>query len=908
MAELKKVNNGKSKNVITLKKTNPPSKKMVGVKSKPITLDKKPKSKDKRKKTKIINFILSFLMFLGICIMGVIIAFCVYIVITAPAFDTDKLYNKEATIFYDRYGTEIGRVGDQQREIKTYEELPEVLIDALVATEDSRFFQHNGFDVVRFIKASIGQAVGQDGAGGASTLTMQVAKNTFSKNADGTIEDEGIAGIIRKFHDIYVSVFLIERNYTKEEIIEFYVNSNFLGYNTYGVEQASQKYFGKSVADLTLTEAALMIGIFNAPSSYNPFASVELATKRRSTVLSLMEKHGYITSEQAEDANNIPVESLLAERNKASTNPYQAFIDTAAEEVQKNTGNDPYKVPMLVYTTMDPTQQQLMNDLNEGKLGYKFKTYRYNDYQDNIQIGIAVVSVEDGSLTSVNIGRNIDGSSGSRIWNRAVHTKTQPGSAAKPIFAYGPYIEYNNGNTGTMFYDVPYTYSNGQALKNADDKYNGPMTMRQALAKSRNIPAIQAFQAVDKEKIGEFAHNVGIQYEYRRNSEPDYNIYESYAIGGGLEVSPLDMAAAYATFARGGYYIKPYSYTKIVYRETDEIDNTNEKYEKVRAMSEETAYMITDMLMTATAQKVGGNVHVAGTEVATKTGTSTYDTARLKAVGVPLTASADNWVLSYSPDYVLSLWYGVDSLGPKQYTDNIAAAIERVKISAILSNKIFPTNSKFKRPTRVVSSKYELETNPAELPSEYTPANLISNELFKKGTEPSEVSNRFNKLKDPTNGDYDVNGSTVTLSWKEISTPSAINTSYLMDYFTDNFGKLANTYYEKRISYNNSNIGSVGYQVYLETDSGLQSLGYTQDSFFKYNLPTGYGKYKFVVKSSYSIFKANQSDGLKIEVDLGGNIPELPDDESGNSGTNKDKDKNTNTNKDKKPNNNNKLD
>lgn len=886
MAELKKVSNDKNKNVITLKKSNTVKKASTGVKSSkaPIEVVKKKKKSNKKRNGRIINTILSILMFIGICIMGVIITFCAYIVITAPAFDTDKLYNKEATIFYAKDGvTEIGRVGDQQREIKEYEELPEVLIDALVATEDSRYFQHNGFDVVRFIKASLGQAVGQEGAGGASTLTMQVAKNTFSKSEDGKIESRGFDGIVRKFHDIYVSIFLIERNYTKEEIIGFYVNSNFLGNNTYGVEQASQKYFGKSVSDLSLTEAALMVGIFNAPSSYNPFASIELASKRRSTVLNLMEKHGYITEEEKNDANSIPVESLIIENTGASSNPYQMFIDTVAQDILDKTGNDPYKVPMLVYTTMDPERQKVMYDLNTGNLGYKFKTYKHNDYRDIAQIAIAVIDVNDGSLAAVNTGRNDT----ARGWNRVTQTKTQIGSTAKPIFAYGPYIEYNNGNTGTIFYDVPYTFSNGQSFGNSDGKYLGPMTMRQALARSRNVPAVQAFQAVDKEKIGEFAHNLGIKYEYRRNGPDQTEIYESYAIGGGLEISPLDMAAAYASFARGGYYIEPYSYTKIIYRESDEVDTSQEKHEKVQAMSESTAYMITDMLMTAKSQGVGGSgLKVSGTDIAAKTGTATYDENALKAYGYPVGSSSDNWLISYSPDYTISMWYGPDSL-EAGYINHIAAHAELGKISAAVGNRVYKQNSRFKKPSGVISTKYELETYPAELPSDFTPSDLISTELFKKGTEPSEVSSRFSQLKNPTNGTSKVTGNTVMLSWKGISTPDAISESYLKNYFSDHLGKLANTYLEKRISYNNANIGSVGYQVYLETPTGLQSLGYTQDSSFKYNLPTASGKYKFVVKSTYSIFKSNQSTGLKIDVDLGGNIPELPseDDEDDDTDT-----------------------
>ena len=847
------------KKLLTLKR----GKKDKAILTKKVKLEKVPTNHNKKKKKKkigsiIINLILSLLMIIGISAMVAILAFCVYIVTSAPEFDTDKLYNKEATIIYDMNGNEITRIGSEQRELVSYNDLPEVLIDAIVATEDSRFFQHNGFDVVRFVKASLGQITGQDGAGGASTLTMQVAKNTFSRDENGKIASTGIEGIIRKFTDIYMAIFMIERNYPKEEIIEFYVNAPYLGCNTYGVEQASQKYFGKSVRDLSLPEASLLAGIFNSPSMYNPFYGTKLSSERRSIVLNLMVKHGYITEEQATDAKNIPVASLIVDQTAATLNKYQTYIDVVVDEVIDKTGYNPYTTPMLIYTAMDPEVQDVMVALNDGSLGYQWqKSYMKTDF---IQFGCAITNVVDGSITAVNGGRH---QTIERGYNRATSMKTQPGSTAKPIFAYGPYLEYNNGNTGTLFYDNKMTYSNGQELTNADNTYLGAMTMRTALVKSRNIPAVQAFQAVDKTKIGEFARGLGIDY-YKYNSDgsvKDDSLYEAYAIGGGLRVSPLDMAAAYGAFARGGYYVEPYSVTKIVFLETDEV--YEHKIEKVQVMSEETAYMITDMLVSATKDGVGGNLNVSGTEIASKTGTSTYDAKALRAHNVPSSASADNWVITYSPDYVISFWYGVDELSHDTYTDSIRAAIERKKISALIGNKIYKKNSKFAKPSGVVSAEYEKETNPAELPSEFTPSDLRSNELFKKGTEPSEVSSRFSTLNNATNGSADVKDNNITISWKEIETPNAINPSYLRNYFNEYYGQFAETYLQKRNEYNASYIGSIGYDVYLSTANGLQFLGYTNNPYYKYTAPQG-GTYTFVVKSSYSIFKANASSGISI--------------------------------------------
>ena len=862
--EIKKIDSKKSTSKTTSKKPILIAKKSTAKSTpktkrpnnnKPISIEKVKKKKSRA--GKLINAILSFFMFFGIIGMIAVMTFCGYIVISAPAFNTDLLYSKEASIFYDKNGKEFARVGAEQRELVYYNDLPEVLVDAIVATEDSRYFQHNGFDVVRFAKAAFGQVVGQSGAGGASTLTMQVVKNTFTST-----EAAGWEGIVRKFTDIYMAIFLVEKNYTKEEIIEFYVNDPYLGASAWGVESASKAYFGKSVRDLTLTEAALLAGVFNAPGSYDPYVNIDLATQRRDTVLNLMVRHGYITEDEASDAKAITVESLLIGQSAGKLNKYQQFIDIVCRDIAaKYDGLDPYATPMEVYTTMDPKIQQVMIDLNDEKLGYKFPVKK--GWKDVIQIGAVVTSVKDGSIAAVNGGRH---QTTPKAWGRADQTKTQIGSTAKPIFAYGPYIEYNNGNTGTLFFDNKMTYSNGAPLKNSDGTYLGAMTMRTALAKSRNIPAIQAFQAVDKNKISEFVHNVGLDY--------GSTLYESHAIGGGLAYSPIDMAGAYGAFARNGYYIKPYSWTKFVIRETDEV--TEEKHSKTKAMSSETAYMMTDMLITTTKQWGGSRFNISGTDVALKSGTSTWSAAQLKQHGINRNdTSADNWAISYSPDYVIALWYGVDNLGPKSYTTAIDAANNVKTISGKLAQKIYPKNSQFKKPSGVISAKYEEETFPAQLPSSYTPDSLIATALFKKGTEPSEVSDRFDKLANPTGGSINTNGSQINLSWNGIKTPNAISESYLKNYFSENYKQFASTYLKKRKSYNESNIGTLGYQIYLQTDAGLQSIGFTSNPYYSYQATTS-GTYTFVIKSAYSIFKSNMSNGITLSTNVTVAAPVIP--------------------------------
>lgn len=846
-----------------------------------IASEAKEKMKNKPKKKRNKSWILSVFMVIGIAIASGVILFCAYIVISAPDFNTNALYSKEASVLYDRNGNEITRIGTENRVLVTYDDLPQVLIDALVATEDSRFFQHNGFDAARFVKASLGQALGQD-AGGASTLTMQVAKNTYS-----TKESSGIKGIIRKFTDIYMAIFKIEKSYTKEEVIEFYVNSQWLGNgntNNYadinGVEQASQAFFGKSVSDLSLPEASLLVGMFNNPSYFSPIRFPENAKKRQKTVLNLMVRHGYISEEEANTAAEIPIESLLkatSEEQQADNKGLQAFIDYVVDDVTEKTGDDPRQVPMAIYTTLDRSIQDVVTQLENGEL-YKF-------INSKIQNGIAVTSTEDGSIVALGPGRNYV----YRSTNRALGRR-QPGSAAKIILDYGPLIEYNNASTVTPFIDEPYTYSTGGSIKNYDGKYRGLLTLEEALIDSRNIPALQAFQQTTTEQKEEFAHSLGIDTCEYANGTQDCNLYESRSIGGWTGISPLEMSAAYAAFGRGGYYIEPYSFTKIIYLENEE--EYNYKYTKTRVMSEETAYMITSILAK---NKNGGTISVSGTDVAVKTGTTTIDEAQAKALKITTSTTPDHWVNAYTKDYSISLWIGYDNLKEGHLTSTTGGRIRRAMMPQ-LANRIFKKNARFSKPSGVVEATVELGTNPLKLASAYTPESLKVPGLFKQGTEPTTVSHRFDKLVSPSNGNALVNGASITLTWNGIATPEAIDKNALQTYFNENFSVAPEKYYNERIAYNNSNIGTLGYQVYLQnTDGTLISLGYTNQTSYTY-VASSAREYKFVIKSAYSIFKDNMSDGLTITANLAGTTPitPTPDDEDTTTPDNQDGNNNEN--------------
>ena len=786
--------------------------------------------------------IIIMLILVSVFILG--FAFTIYIVISAPDFDVNNLYTKEASIVYDSENNEIARLGTENRQRVTYDDLPEVFVDALVATEDSRFFQHHGVDIARFIKASIGQVLGQSGAGGASTLTMQIAKQRYSG-----YESSGIKGIVRKFTDMYMSVFKLEKTYTKEQLIEFYVNIPDLGSSAFGIEQAAQTYFNKSISEVNLSEAALLVGLFQAPSAYNPINYPEKAEARRNQVLNLMKRHGYINDEECEIAKSIKVKDMIYNGSR-SNNKNIGFINTVVEEVIKRTGKNPYIVPMKIKSTMIQSKQDVLNDLYAGTN----KNLKWpNEY---IRAGVAVTDVNTGAIVAVGANRKND----ERNYNYATMIKRHPGSSAKPIFDYGPAIEYLNWSTGQMVVDDEYTYSNGGYIKNWDNRYKGIMTIKTALASSRNIPALYAFQQISQNQLKTFVTGLGITPEY----ENGY-INEAHSIGGFNGVNPLQMSAAYATFARGGVYIEPYSFTEIEFLDTGEIYTVTP--EKRTVMSDSTAYMINAILTYAVKSGEVSAGSRSGTEVASKTGTSTIPAATKKGCTVKGDIIGDSWQVTYTPEYSYAVWVGYDENKGNTCLTSSAANTVKKAIVRQLTSKINSTNKIFTKPASVVTATIELETNPIQLASEYTPDNLKSVEYFKEGTVPDTESTRFSKLSAPTNikADYVSGTNIVTLTWNGINTPDAVSDTFLDNYFKENYGVWAEKYLGKRKEYNSANIGNFGYDIYVNNGSGYNYVAFSTGTTYTYT-GTITNNTTFMVKSAYSIFKNNASDPITVTV------------------------------------------
>ena len=844
----------KKKNISSSKKVTSSNKNDKNTKnsSKKVLSDKTVKSDNKKsvkrkgsKKLLIIKIILIALLaaiIIGCVAIGI---FFSMIVSEAPDFDPQNLYTQESSIVYAPDGREIAKLGSEKREKITYDDMPQVLIDAIVATEDSTFFQHNGFNAARFLKASLSQVLG-GGGGGASTLTMQVSKNAYTSDVSS-----GFEGIKRKFTDIYLSVFKIEKTYTKEEIMEFYVNSYYMGGGAYGVEQACQNYFGKSVSDINLAEAAMLAGIYQAPGSYDPTLFPEKTEERRQVVLNLMVRHGYITEEEREIASKLTVDKLLSKK-KADGNDeidprYKDFIDTVVEDVQKKTGGlSPYTTPMLIYTTMDPDKQEYVTNLMNGN---------YFDWEnDKVQAGIAVIDTNTGAVVAIGAGRKREGLD----YNYATMIKRQIGSTSKPLYDYAPLIEYNNASTYHLFYDEPYTYSGGTPIRNWDGGYNGLITMREALRVSRNIPALKAFQENENANIVEFVTSLGLSPELE-----DGRIHEAHSIGAYNGESPLTVAAAYAAFANGGYYTEPYTFTKIVYRSNDEVYEYKPVTNKV--MSDATAYMVADMLVTTSGWAVGYN-SVNGVSFGSKTGTSNYSDEIMEQYNLPYDAVNDLWVAGICRDYATAVWYGYDEIDPNFYNHGHG----NTALYSQLIKGVFTGTSSFSRPNDVVSVTVEKDSpGNGLLPSQYTPDNMKVTELFKAGTEPTQVSTRFAPLNDVSNLKASINGKKIHLSWDAASSNNSLSYDYLK-------GLYASTCRNVDACINAVKGGDLVYQVYLKKAGGLTLIdGNVTGTSVDVDIPTDVGgSATYVVKATTSN-NSLASGGVEAKVDISSVVKEI---------------------------------
>lgn len=797
---------------------------------KKIVTKNKRKSNTSSNKSRQKKIILNVLLVCVVVFLLLITVFFSYVIIKAPKFDPNNLKFTQMSELYDTDGNLIAKMGNENRTEISYDDLPEVLIDAIIATEDSKFFQHNGFDLARFTKASLSQLLGKN-AGGASTLTMQIAKNNYTST-----KSKGFDGILRKFTDIYLSIFKIERKYTKKEIIEFYVNDSYLGNNAYGVEQASLNYFGKSVSDLNLAEASFIAGLFQSPKYYNPYYYPERAEKRRQTVLYLMQRHGYITEEERKIATKLPITSYIRKtQNKGSYAEYQGYIDTVVEELENEYDLNPYTTPLKIYTAMKKSKQDFVNKVMNGE-AWKWEN-------DVVQSGIVMTNSNTGEVIAVGAGRN---KNSERSYNFATQLNKQIGSTAKPIFDYGPAVEYLGWGTENYIDDTPTTYSNGTKMSNSDGGYKGRLPMYQALGLSRNITALKTFQEVSKQvgndKIVKFATSLGISPEIENGKVHEAHSIGSFTApkGSSSKNSPMTMAGAYQAFSNGGYYIKPHTIKKFIYKDTDEVVEPN--ITKTKVMEDSTAYIITYALNWSVTNGLARSAaNIGGVATAAKTGTSNFDAKTIKDNHLSSRAVNDLWVCGYTPDYTLTMWYGYDKIYKDHYSTTSSWST-RDRFYRNLAENLFDKNGKqFQRP----SSIEEVAVIKNSIPLKKANYGGVIG-LFRKGTAPTETgSEDTDPIPSVTNVKSTItNNNTVNLTWTGLSADDMLNL-----YVDDSFGTL-------------------GYDIYIKDgQNGKENyVGTTTSN--SYTHVTNYSNPIYIIYTAYSNYKTNKSKGVEHKVQI----------------------------------------
>lgn len=571
-----------------------------------------------------------------------------YYISSAPALTEEALTATTSSKIYDKDGGLIADLGAEKRSNAKTQEIPTDLVNAIVAIEDQRFFNHRGVDVIRIAGAFLNNLT-SGGLQGGSTLDQQFIKLTYFSTST---EDQTLK---RKIQEAWLAMQLERRN-TKQEILTYYVNKVYMSNGNYGMKTAASAYYGKELKDLSIAQAALLAGMPQAPNQYDPYTQPEAAQRRRDIVLGEMLDEKYITKEQYETAIATPVtDGLQPLKNTAAYPLYMDnYLKEVIEEVEEKTGYNLLTTGMSVYTNVDSAaQQQLWNIYNTDEFVY---------YPDNIfQVASTIVDVSNGKVIA-QLGARNQATNVSFGVNQAVETNRDFGSTMKPITDYAPALK--NGvytSTADTIVDGPYNYpGTSTPVYNYERGYFGSMTVKSAIQYSRNIPAIKALEATGLDKALEYLNSIGIDYP---------ELLYSNAISSNTTVSDQKygassekMAAAYAVFANGGTYYKPQYVNKVVFT-----DNTTKEFapEGKQVLSPEIAYMMTDMMKSVLTYGVGANAAVSGVPIAGKTGTSNYADNELAAVlaSNPAASSSsmaapDHNFVGYSTKYAMAVWTG----------------------------------------------------------------------------------------------------------------------------------------------------------------------------------------------------------------------------------------------------------
>lgn len=583
----------------------------------------------------------------------------------APTLSEKDLVATTSSKIYDNQNNLIADLGAEKRiNVKT-NEIPTDLVNAIVAIEDHRFFNHRGVDFIRIGGAFFSNLRG--GRQGGSTLTQQLIKLTYfsTSSSDQTLS--------RKIQEAWLATQL-EQKATKQEILTYYINKVYMSNGNYGMQTAARSYYAKDLKDLSLPQVALLAGMPQAPNQYDPYTNPEAALQRRNLVLKEMLDMKSITNEQYESAVNTPVTDGLQSLTGSSN--YPAYMDNYLKEViqqvEEETGYNVLTTGMDVYTNVDTAAQKRLWDI--------YNSDEYVNYPDNeLQVASTIIDVTNGKVIA-QLGSRHQSSNVSFGTNQAVETNRDWGSTMKPISDYAPAIEHEEySSTGITIPDTPYNFpGTNTQIYNWDRQYYGNISMVYALQQSRNVTAVRALEKVGLKKAQKFLSSIGIDYPemvyanaISSNTSDSSNKYGA---------SSEKMAAAYATFANGGTYYKPQYVNRVVFS-----DGTTKNFETsgTRVMKEATAYMMTDMLKSVITAGLGYNANISGLYHAGKTGTSNYADNELKKLTKDYNYSSivtpDESFVGYTTQYSMAVWTGYTNRLTPVLDDGIKVATDVYK-------------------------------------------------------------------------------------------------------------------------------------------------------------------------------------------------------------------------------------
>ncbi|CAG9609515.1 transglycosylase domain-containing protein [Pseudoneobacillus rhizosphaerae] len=540
----------------------------------------------------------------------------------------------QVTVIYDKDGNVASKISANKTESVTYEQIPQHMINAVVAIEDHRFFKHNGVDFIGIVRAFVRNTKAGGIVEGGSTITQQLTKNVFLSSEKS---------YKRKMDEVFLARE-IEKEFTKEEILEIYLNTIYFGDGEWGIKRAALHYFGKEVEDLTIDESALLAGLIKAPSALSPYHHLEKATARRDVVLDRMREHNYLSEEQLLVAKNAKV--VLNEKGGDSLRgkfPY--YVDHVLEEAiikygltQDELLTGGYKI----YTELDPIKQEAM------ELVYKDESLFPNGTGNQIvQSGAILLNPKTGGIQALIGGR---GEHVFRGFNRATQLIAQPGSTLKPLAVYTPALE-NGWKITDELKDEEMVFDRYEP-KNYNDQYRGSLPMYTAVRESVNVPAVWLLNEIGLHKGLETLDKFGIPLEKKDR-------HLGVALGGmDKGVSPLIMAEAYSVFPNGGERIEGHSIVKIV--SPNESVVAEWKGSEVKVTEKDVADKITTLLLDVVENGTGRAAKIPGREVAGKTGSTQVPIEGINGV-------KDQWFVGYTPELVGAIWIGYDKTDSKHY-------------------------------------------------------------------------------------------------------------------------------------------------------------------------------------------------------------------------------------------------